>query len=160
MLYILIIIVIVTGEHIIKSYIEKNRKLGERQEILEGRLIIQKHYNEGAFLNFMEEKKEWVKTISFVFLGLLLLLFAILLPKKGNRLLKLGLSLLLGGAISNVADRFRRGYVIDYLTVNYKKLKTVIFNLSDTAIFLGSLLVSLSVLFSAKSKRRADKAAK
>lgn len=152
MLYILIVLTVVIGEHYIKNNIEKNRKLGDRQELLGGRIIIQKYYNEGAFLNFMEEKKEWVKTISFAFLGLLLLLFAFMLPKKGNKLFKIGLSLLLGGAISNVADRFRKGYVIDYFTINYKKLKTVIFNLADMAIFLGSLLITLSSLFSAKRK--------
>lgn len=152
MLYILIVLTVVIGEHYIKNNIEKNRKLGDRQELLGGKIIIQKYYNEGAFLNFMEEKKEWVKTISFAFLGLLLLLFAFMLPKKGNKLFKIGLSLLLGGAISNVADRFRKGYVIDYFTINYKKLKTVIFNLADMAIFLGSLLITLSSLFSAKRK--------
>lgn len=152
MLYILIVLTVVIGEHYIKNNIEKNRKLGDRQELLGGRIIIQKYHNEGAFLNFMEEKKEWVKTISFAFLGLLLLLFAFMLPKKGNKLFKIGLSLLLGGAISNVADRFRKGYVVDYFTINYKKLKTVIFNLADMAIFLGSLLITLSSLFSAKRK--------
>lgn len=160
MLYILIVIAFVITEYKIKDYIEENKQLGERDEILKGKVIIRKHYNEGAFLNFLENKKELVKTISCVCLGLLLLLFTIMLPKKGNKVFKLGLSLLLGGAISNVADRVLKGYVVDYFSFNFKKLKSVIFNLADIAIMLGSVLIFLSSIFSTKSKGSSDKTAK
>lgn len=149
MLYLFIVIAFVFTEHKIKDYMETHRELGVKQEILGGRVTLQKYHNTGAFLNFLEKKKDLVKTISGVFLGLLVLLFAFSLPKKGNRLYKLGLALLLGGAISNVSDRFRRGYVVDYFSINCKKLKTVIFNLADFAIFIGSGLILLSSLLSA-----------
>lgn len=160
MFYVLIVVAFVLMEHKIKDYIDKNREMGERQEILGGKIIIRKHYNEGAFLNFLQEKKELLKTISCVSLGLLVLLFAIVLPKKGKVLLKLGLSLILGGAISNVSDRISRGHVIDYFTINVKPLKTIIFNLSDIAIFLGSFLVLLASLPSTVVKGGTDKALK
>ena len=157
MIYILIVLGIVLGEYLIKNYMEKNRELGERQEILKGNIIIRKHHNEGAFLNFMGEKKEMLKTISCILLGLISLLFIILLPAKGKKLLKLGLAFTLGGAISNVADRIKRGYVVDYFSFNCKKLKSIIFNLSDIAIFLGSGLILLYSLFSAIRERSANK---
>ena len=159
MIYIIIVLVIVIGEHYIKNYIENNRELGERQEILKGKIIIRKHHNEGAFLNFMGEKKEMLKTISCILLGLVSLLFVILLPRKGKKLFKLGLAFALGGAISNVADRIKRGYVVDYFSFNCKKLKSIIFNLSDIAIFLGSGLILLSSLFTAISEGSTDKTA-
>jgi signal peptidase II len=152
MLYIIIVFVIVIGEYKIKDYIEKHRELGEREEILGGNIILRKHHNEGAFLNFMGEKKELLKTISCVILGLVSLLFLILLPQKGKRLFKFGLAFALGGAISNVADRIQRGYVVDYFSFKWKKLKSIIFNLADMAIFFGSALMLLSALFSAKGK--------
>ncbi len=160
MIYILIVAAVVFMEYKIKGHIDKNRELDERQEILNGRIIIRKHYNEGAFLSFLKNNKELLKTISCVGLGLLVLLFAILLPKKGNKLLKLGLSLVLGGAISNVWDRFGKGHVIDYFSINYKKLKTIIFNLSDMAIFLGTFLMLLASLPSAVFKGSSHKALK
>ncbi len=158
MLYIIIVLVIVIGEYKIKDYIEKHRELGEREEILGGNIILRKHHNEGAFLNFMGEKKELLKTISCVFLGLVSLLFLMLLPQKGKKLFKLGLAFALGGAISNVADRLCKGYVIDYFSFKCKKLKSIIFNLADMAIFFGSALMLLSTLFSAKGKSSTDKA--
>lgn len=152
MLYILIVVAFVIAESKIKNYIEANVSAEEKREILKGRIIVRKHYNEGAFLNFLQNRKELVKTVSGVLLGLLLLLFAIMLPKKGDKLFKLGLSLILGGAISNVSDRITRGKVIDYFSFNCKKLKTIIFNLADMAIFLGSFLVLLSSVFGGKRK--------
>jgi signal peptidase II len=160
MIYIIIVLVIVIGEYNIKKYIEKNRELGERQEILKGNIIIRKHHNEGAFLNFMGEKKEMLKTISCILLGLVSLLFLILLPQKGKKIFKIGLAFALGGAISNVADRIKRGYVVDYFSFNCKKLKSIIFNLSDIAIFLGSGLILLSSLFTAIREGSTDKTSK
>ncbi|MBB2184181.1 signal peptidase II [Lachnospiraceae bacterium MD1] len=151
MLYILIVLAIVLVEYKIKNYIEENKKLGDHEDILQGKVTIRKHYNKGAFLNFMENKKEIVKTISCVFLGLILLLFALVLPRKGNKLMKFGLSLLLGGAISNVYDRIHRGYVVDYFSINFGKLKNVIFNIADFAIMIGSLLVFIASIFTKDS---------
>lgn len=145
--YILIVIAIVFAETKIKSYMEENMKLGERKEILHGKIVLRKYYNPGMMLNFFENIKEIVKTASSVFLGFLLLLFAILLPKKGNRLFKFGLALVLGGAISNVSDRMNKGHVIDYFSINCKafpRLKKIIFNLSDIFIFVGSALIALA----------------
>ncbi|MDF2484254.1 MAG: putative rane protein [Herbinix sp.] len=159
MLYILIVLVIVIGEHFTKNYIETHRELGERQEIMKGKIIIRKHHNEGAFLNFMGEKKEILKTVSCILLGLVSLLFIILLPKKRMKLFKLGLAFTLGGAISNVTDRIQRGYVVDYFSINCKKLKSIIFNLADMAIFLGTGLMLLSSLFTTKGKCSTNKSA-
>jgi signal peptidase II len=160
MIYILIVLGIVFGEHYIKNYMEQHRELGERQEILKGKIILRKHHNEGAFLNFMGEKKEMLKTISCILLGLVSLLFIILLPAKGKKVFKLGLAFALGGAISNVTDRIKRGYVVDYFSFNCKKLKSIIFNLSDIAIFLGAALMLLSSVFSAIIEGSTDKTAK
>ena len=158
MIYVLFIIAFVVTEYKIKEHMEENLQTGDREDILDGKVTLQKHLNKGAFLNFMEDKGSLIKIISFGFLGLVMLLFAIALPKKGKKLYKLGLTLLLGGAISNVADRFLKGYVVDYFSINYKKLKNIIFNLADIAIILGSFLIVIATLFTGKSKGSTDKA--
>ena len=70
------------------------------------------------------------------------ILFLLTLFQKGNRLLKLGLSLLLGGAFSNTYDRLKRKYVVDYFSFNtpFKSLNRIVFNVSDFCILIGSLL--------------------
>lgn len=63
------------------------------------------------------------------------------------KLEKFALSLCLAGAISNVSDRFIRGQVVDYFTINYKRLKRVVFNLADIFIFLGSAILIVASFF-------------
>lgn len=157
MVYIFIILSIVLFEYLMKNYMEKHLKLGERKDILKGKIILRKHYNTGAFLNFLEKQKKLVTILSSVCLGIVFLLFAFVLPKKGSKLFKLGLALTIGGAASNVADRIHRGYVVDYFSINCKKLKCVIFNLADFAIFIGTALIALSSVFSGKFNGSFDK---
>ncbi len=162
MIYVLIIILIVIGEYLIKNYVEAKLQKDDKKEILNGKIILHKYYNRGAMLNFMDNKKEIVKTASAICLGLVLLLFAIMLPKKGNKLYKLGLSFILGGAISNVSDRYLRGYVVDYFSINInkcKKLKNIVFNLADFAIFIGTLFLLLSSVFSDAFQSSSNKTA-
>ena len=54
------------------------------------------------------------------------------------------LSLILGGAIGNLIDRIRVGYVIDYLSFT---IFPPVFNLADSAIVVGAILLSLILVF-------------
>jgi len=54
------------------------------------------------------------------------------------------LSLILGGAIGNLIDRIRIGFVIDYLSFS---IFPPVFNLADSAIVVGAILLSLLLLF-------------
>jgi len=141
MIYIFIVAAIFITELIVKKYIEENKEMHKKEEILQGKIIIERYHNKGAMLNFMENNVQAVKIITLTLLGILLLVFAVLLPKKGNYLLKLSLSLVLGGALSNVYDRLKRGYVVDYFSFSF--LKKIVFNISDICIFVGSALMAL-----------------
>ena len=157
MVYIVIVAIIVLSETMIKNYMEKNMRLDDKKEVLNGNVILRKSYNCGMFMNFMENKKEMVKYISTILVGSLLLLFICILPKKGNKIFKLGLSFALGGAISNVMDRLLRGYVVDYFSLRLKKIQNVVFNLADMFIFLGAIMIGIASLFSLESERSTDK---
>ena len=54
-----------------------------------------------------------------------------------------GLSLICGGGISNLVDRWAHGYVRDFLNVGLGPIRTGIFNLADVALMAGCLLVLL-----------------
>ncbi|HKL98402.1 MAG TPA: hypothetical protein VJZ06_00685, partial [Mobilitalea sp.] len=95
MLYILIVISEVIALRVVRIHIEKNMQLGDCKEIMNGKITLKKQYNRGMFLNLLEDKVDTVKKISVVLLGILLLTFTILLPKKNSRLFKLALSLCL-----------------------------------------------------------------
>lgn len=145
MFYIMIASAIFLLETKIKEYIENNKEMHKKEEILNGNIIIERYHNKGAMLNFLENNVKLVKNISLTLLGILLLIFIFLLPRKGDKLLKFALSLILGGALSNVYDRFTKDYVVDYFS--FKFLKKIVFNISDICIFTGSLLIAIRSLF-------------
>lgn len=145
MLYLSLAGIIFVADLFIKNYIEKNKKMNEEEEILGGNITLTKYHNKGAMLNFMEKNTKLVVFISGFLLGGLLLLFGLMIPKKGNKVLKFGLAILVGGAASNVYDRVKRGYVVDYFS--FKWLKNVVFNIADLFIIVGSILIGICMLF-------------
>lgn len=145
MIFIILAVAIFITDYFIKDYIEKNKKLQDEETILNGKIIITKYHNKGAILNFLENKKEAVVTISGILFGMILLFFVILLPQRRKEVLKFAMACILGGAASNLYDRVKRGYVVDYFSFSF--IKKVIFNISDLFIFLGCFLVlAISVL--------------
>lgn len=62
-----------------------------------------------------------------------------------DRLLQTGLHLILGGAIGNLLDRFRFGYVIDFLDVYIGRHHWPAFNVADSAICVGIALLFLDM---------------
>lgn len=141
MIYIIIAVSIFLGDCFIKKYIEDNKEYGKNEEILNGNIIINKYHNKGAMLNFLENKKDIVIGVSGALLGVIMIIFSLLIPRKGHKLTKIGLSFIIGGAASNFYDRVKRGYVVDYFS--FKKLKKIVFNISDLFIFLGTFIIGL-----------------
>ena len=147
MFYILLLLFIITGEWYLKSYMEANYTFTRNKLILKDKITLRKYHNHGAFLNIMEKKKKLLHTISLIFTFAISIFFFLTLFQKGNRFLKLGLTLLLGGAFSNTYDRLTRNYVIDYFSFRtpFPSLNRIVFNLSDFCIIIGTLL---SVIYS------------
>lgn len=65
----------------------------------------------------------------------------------GGALAAAGFALILGGAIGNLIDRLRFGYVIDFLLLHIGERTLFVFNLADAALTLGPVLLILAYLF-------------
>lgn len=84
-----------------------------------------------------------------LFMFVLISIFAIALiicclrDKKSSFIFKLSLSLILGGAIGNLIDRARFGFVIDFLDLRVWP----VFNLADSVISIAAILLSWELLF-------------
>lgn len=112
-----------------------------------GKIKIQKFHNGGFPFGFMREKFELVQMSALAMTSAVAGVLAYLSVRRGHRLEKLGLSLVLGGAVSNLYDRLVRRYVVDYFTIDQGRLKKVIFNLGDMFVFGGSFLFLLAELY-------------
>src|SRR5690554_3438563 len=105
MIYILITLAVFLLDHNVKNYIEQHFKLGDRKDILKSRITLKKQYNSGFCLNVLDDRIDLVKKVSAFVFGLVVLAFLLILPQKKRRMIKLGLSLCIGGAASNIKDR-------------------------------------------------------
>ncbi len=100
-------------------------------------------HNTGAAFSFLSEAGGWQR---WFFAGLAILISAVIAVwlarlKQHETLLAMALSLVLGGAIGNLIDRLAYGYVIDFLDVYYGTWHWPAFNVADSAITLGVILM-------------------
>lgn len=143
MFYFGIIAGIFLADFFIKTIVDKKLALGEKKTYLDGKIILQKYYNKGFALDKFEKYPKLVAYGSSLVCSLLIVKFCVLLFQKGNKGLKTALAMIIGGAGSNIYDRFFKHYVIDYVRfgVKWKALKKVVFNISDFFIIFGTLLL-------------------
>jgi signal peptidase II len=104
-------------------------------------------YNPGAAWSFLAHESGWQRYF-FIGIGLIAAVFIIIQLRlhAGQRLYCWALSLILGGAIGNVLDRFFYGKVIDFFDFYYNHWHFPAFNVADSAICLGAGLFILDEL--------------
>lgn len=146
--YFAIIVAIFSGEFFLKNKIEKKLTFHDRREFAGGKVIISKYHNTGACLNLGHKRQKLVAFVSVLFTIGMAVVFLFSLTMKGNHAMKLGLSLLLGGAFSNTYDRLKRNYVVDYVSFQtpFKRLNSIIFNVSDFLIAIGAGITAITVI--------------
>lgn len=80
--------------------------------------------------------------ISNVLIFLALLVFGLKMPRENKRLWAWALTMLIGGALGNMIDRFSRGYVVDFIALG----NFPVFNVADAALTIGALLLLFHTL--------------
>lgn len=132
-------------DYFCKNAAEKFLKTKGRKEWKKTGFFLQLIHNKGFAFNRMEEHPGWVTLIQGILMAVIggYSIFVLFL-QKSQKMICLGLSMILGGGASNLFDRITRGYVVDYLGL--PGIKKVVFNLSDLFIFLGSFFILVGSL--------------
>ena len=125
-----------------KHLIQVSFQLGESKTVTSFFDLVRFH-NEGAAFSFLNDAGGWQRwffaALALVISGVIAVWLARL--KHDETLLAVALSLVLGGAIGNLIDRLVYGYVIDFLDVYYQTWHWPAFNIADSAITLGVILM-------------------
>jgi len=114
-----------------------------------GDAIFQLHFAaQYAAFNFLANENGWQR---WFLAGLALLVSGFIIVwltqlKVTHRWLASALALVLGGAIGNVIDRLLYGYVIDFLDVYYQEWHWPAFNIADSAISIGAIMLLIDAL--------------
>lgn len=133
-------------DFIVKGMVDERLEEGKRRLICKDRLFLTKFRNRGAFRGMLKKHPEFLKGLSYGIIAMCTVVYLITLGKKGKTAIKVGLTMLLGGAYSNAYDRLKKEYVVDYFGFVSKnqKINSMIFNLSDFMIAIGALTAALS----------------
>lgn len=105
-------------------------------------------HNYGAAFSFLSSAGGWQRWFFIILastVSVVLLVWLIRLPRR-EWLTALGLALILGGAIGNLVDRIRLGYVVDFIDFHIGDWHYPAFNVADSAITCGVILLLLDVL--------------
>lgn len=102
-------------------------------------------FNEGAAFSFLSDAGGWQRWffIALTSVVSVILLVWLLRLKSTEKLTGIALSLILGGAIGNLIDRVSYGYVVDFLDFHWQQMHWPAFNVADSAITIGVVLLLL-----------------
>ncbi len=142
MVYIILALIITAADLIIKNRIYTADVSAFPRELCKGRIVIDRVSNPGIAMGVWEKEPARVKRLTTAVLIVISILFVpAMLSRKVSLLRKAGYAMILGGAACNVADRYIRGYVVDYIRFRMPKDKIKLtFNISDFAIFFGVVI--------------------
>ena len=105
-------------------------------------------YNPGAAFSFLSDAGGWQRWL-FSLLAVLVSVFIVLWLRRvprGQVWLPLALALVLGGALGNLWDRLARGVVVDFIDLYYGSWHWPAFNVADSAISVGAVMLVISGL--------------
>jgi signal peptidase II len=138
--------VVIVVDQFTKRLILGDFQLGDSHTV-NGFFNIVRAHNTGAAFSFLASAAGWQRWF-FVALGLAATVFIVwMLRRHGSqRLFGWALALILGGALGNVIDRLLHGYVIDFIQVHYRNAYFPAFNVADSAITVGAVLLVLDEL--------------
>jgi len=147
-------LLIVVADQLSKLWIRSNLGIGE--SLFEvGFFRVTHVHNTGASFGLFQGQTFILTIIASVGVAALLL-YALFFHRKcpivDNRLGKVALGLLLGGAVGNLVDRIYIGHVTDFIDFNVWPT----FNIADSAIVVGSILLAYSLISSAMARKSSD----
>lgn len=152
LIWLLLSFAILVADQISKWIVLQHFQLHESMPVIAGLLNWTLAYNEGAAFSFLSDAGGWQR---WFFTVLAIVVSAVLLAwlkrtRRNDWKTALPLSLVMGGAIGNVIDRIRFGHVVDFVDVFYNDWHFPAFNVADSAISVGAVLLILFGLFGGK----------
>lgn len=148
--------VIIVADQAVKAWMVHHFVLLERVHVL-GVLDIILTYNTGAAFSFLSDAAGWQRWL-FVLLALgvsaALIMWMRRLRAALHGLLACGLALIIGGALGNMIDRLTLGRVVDFVHVHWGHHYFPAFNVADSAITVGAVVLLIDAWRESRAARR------
>ena len=149
-LYFLTALAVLLLDRVTKWMVEGHIELHDTIQVIPGFFRLTHVQNRGAaFGLFAESPSEWKVGVLVLFSVIALVVVSALLWRNSHALTMTGsaLALILGGAIGNLWDRLLSGHVVDFLDFYVDTYHWPAFNVADSAIVIGAVLLVAEILF-------------
>jgi signal peptidase II len=144
-----IVVAVVVLDQATKAMVKARLPLHESMTVIPGFFDLTHVRNTGAAFGMLDNADFPYKPAVMVIVALIALgavaSYALTLPAT-QRIARYGLALILGGAVGNLIDRATAGYVVDFVDVYWRGVHFWAFNVADSAITVGVVLMLLDVL--------------
>lgn len=148
-------LLIIVADHLTKFWVTSTLDYQEAVPVLPFFSLVLVH-NTGAAFSFLADAGGWQRWF-FIAVGVIATVVIVRLLRRhaDETRLAFALALVLGGALGNVIDRVVLGYVVDFLYVHYRDFAWPAFNVADSAITVGAVLLVWDSLRGQDAARKA-----
>jgi signal peptidase II len=158
-LYVLLSAAVVAFDQVTKYLVTASMELHDSHEIVPGLLSLTHVRNRGAAFGFLSNADLPYQAALFSILSLLALsaiaTYAFKLP-AGQRFTQFALALIMGGAVGNLIDRVVHGNVVDFVDVYWRAHHWPAFNVADSCISIGVVMLILELLHPAPEESASE----
>ena len=150
-LYLLTIIVLVTADQFSKFLIVQNIELNTPIKIIDNFFSITYVQNFGAGFSILQNQTTFLLVVGLLAVGAV----SYLLIKSTNKetLNRICYLLIIGGTIGNLIDRFKLGYVVDFLDFVIFYYDFPVFNIADSFLTIGCFLLIISIMLESRNAK-------
>lgn len=150
MWYYFIAIAVLLLDQITKWMIVTSMRIGEQIPVIENFFYITSHRNQGAAWGILKGQMWFFYIVTVIVI--VVIVYYMQKYAETNKLLGISLGFILGGAIGNFIDRLFRKEVVDFLDVYIGSYDYPIFNIADSALVVGVILVFFVTMFDEQKK--------
>jgi signal peptidase II len=148
-------VVVIVLDQITKNAILSRFALHETYEVISGFFNLVYVMNPGAAFGFLSGASETFRYIFFIGVtvtAVFLIVYYLLKSKPGSIVSVIALTMIFAGAVGNLIDRIRFGAVVDFLDVYLGTWHWPAFNVADSAISIGAILMIWEMIINSKKR--------
>jgi len=145
-------IIVILFDQWSKYLVVKHMELYESIPLIDGFFYLTSHRNKGAAWGILQDQMIFFYIITAIVV--IAIVYYMQIHAKGHPLFATGLALVLGGAIGNFVDRLFKQEVVDFLDVMIVTYDFPIFNIADSALTIGVIVILIVTLLEERNNRK------
>lgn len=146
-MYEIFIVILVLLDQVSKVFMQNFLEYGNSVAILDGVFHLTYVENRGAAFGLFENMR-----VFFIIVAVIVTIVGLVYIHKSetSKLAKISICLIIAGAIGNLIDRVKMGYVVDFF--DFRFIWNYVFNIADVFVVIGTLLLCIYLLKSGKEE--------